>query len=257
MTKKSIEKINDLVSIIMPTYNSEKYIHESIQSVVNQTYKNWELIIVDNNSKDETVKKIKEFSKFDKRIKLFINDENKGIAYSRNRAILLSEGSFTSFLDSDDSWEKNKLRFQLDFMKKNNYKFSFTDYNVINASSKIISKSRKTEEIIDYNKQLKANYIGTLTVMIDTNIIKDFLMPRIKYEDYATWLLILKSGYKAYKLKLELSNYRKHNSFSKNKIKSLTWTYGVYRYVTQKNILIVFLLTLRFALMTFLNKIVK
>ena len=121
--------MGELVSIIMPSYNTGKYIEDSIKSVLDQTYKNWELIIVDDCSTDDTEKSIKKYLK-DKRIKFYKNEKNSGAAISRNKALKIAKGRWIAFLDSDDLWDKHKLELQISFMEKNNVAFSYTDYQM-------------------------------------------------------------------------------------------------------------------------------
>lgn len=120
--------MNNLVSIIMPSYNTAKYISAAIESILNQTYENWELIIVDDCSTDNTDEILTEYAKKDSRIRYYKNEKNSGAAVARNRALRQAKGKWVAFLDSDDLWEKDKLEKQICFMKKNNYHFSYTNY---------------------------------------------------------------------------------------------------------------------------------
>jgi len=229
--------MHDLISIVMPAYNSEKYIRNSIKSVINQTYKNWELIIIDDYSTDNTVSIIEEFQ--NKNIHLIKNKKNSGAAISRNKGIKLAKGNYIAFLDSDDLWNKEKLEKQINFMKSNNYDFTYTSFTYL--------KERKTKKVIipeklTYKESLKNTIILTSTVMINLkNIQKKIVyMPNIrKGQDTATWWNILKNNYIAHGLNMSLTKYRVHkNSLSNNKIKALIRTWKLYRKVEKFNIII-------------------
>lgn len=219
-----------MVSVIMPMYNSEKYIEVSIQSVINQTYPYWELIIVDDCSNDRSVNIVEKYVKLDKRLKLLNSKKNSGVAKSRNQGIKLAQGRYIAFLDSDDVWLPEKLKYQIEFMQEMQAPMSYTQYrhftNEICNSGKIIDVELK----ISYKDLLKGNIIGCLTVMIDRKKIKDIYFSNYKHEDYILWLYILKKGFCAYGIKEDLARYRKSpNSLTGNKIKSFCWTWNVYR----------------------------
>ena len=186
----------DLVSIITPCYNSEKYISEAIQSVINQKYTKWEMIIVDDFSQDKSVEIIKGFVNKDKRIILIQLSSNKGAGYCRNRAIKEAKGQYYAFLDSDDIWFKNKISKQVNFMKEHDVAFSYSAYNFINNNGKTLhinpffSKSK-----VSYNDLLKTNHIGCLTAMYDIKKIgnKKLYMSELRArQDLSLWLNILK-----------------------------------------------------------------
>ncbi|WP_337366013.1 glycosyltransferase family 2 protein [Phascolarctobacterium sp.] len=223
--------IDDLVSIIMPAYNAEKYIEEAIQSVLKQTYTNWELIIVNDNSSDDTEKIIKKYKEQDKDIKLYSLPENQGVANARNIAIRNADGRYIAFLDSDDMWLPEKLEKQIMFMRENCYAFTYHRYRRftnIDRSGKVVNIPSK----LNYKEALKGNSIGCLTVCIDKSKIKSFLMPQQRHEDYITWLNILKENkVNAYGLQDDLARYRigSKESVSANKFKSAIWTWNVYR----------------------------
>jgi teichuronic acid biosynthesis glycosyltransferase TuaG len=210
------------VSIITPTFNSEKYIKKTIQSVINQTYKNWELIIVDDCSSDSTSDIIIEYTKIDSRIKLLVNNVNCGAAISRNRAITQSTGRFLSFLDADDIWFYNKLELQTNFMLINNYPISFTSYCLINDDGENLNQVVNAVKEIGYNGYLKNTIIGMSTSMIDlwqTGVV-EFINIRTRQDTYL-WISLLKKGFKAYGIDSILVNYRlSKNSISKNKFKA-------------------------------------
>ena len=156
----------DLVRIIMPSYNSEKYIKDSIESVLSQTYPYWELLIVDDCSTDKTVEIIKSFK--DERIRFFQNAVNSGAAISRNWALREAKGKWIAFLDSDDIWLPTKLEEQLKFMVENNYAFTYTDYRICN-NGVWENYIRTTPNKVTYRKLFNYCYFSTITVMYDVN----------------------------------------------------------------------------------------
>lgn len=219
-----------LVSIIMPNYNSEKYLKETIDSVINQTYKNWELIIVDDCSNDASLAIISKYD--DNRIRILRNTSNSGAAVSRNYAIKESQGRWIAFLDSDDLWAENKLSSHIEFMVNNNLSFSFTNYSVINSDNELVTEFCPKLDIYDYKTILKHCYIGCSTVIYDKQQLGEILMPveADKREDFACWLKILKSGVNAVCFHECLTTYRVHNnSVSSNKFKIIKYQWNVYR----------------------------
>lgn len=231
-------KKGHLISIITPAYNASKYIQYTIQSVKSQTYKNWELIIVDDCSQDNTIEIIKKEQLGWNNIKLIELDNNQGAAIARNTAIKNAGGRFIAFLDSDDLWYPQKLEEQLKFMLKNDYAFTFTSYGVINEEGKKTNKIIEVPARIMYEDLLKNTIIGCLTVMIDREKIKDIKMPNIRAgQDTALWLSILRQGNIAYGLNKELSLYRKvKGSISSNKLKAIKRTWRIYRELEKLNL---------------------
>lgn len=221
----------ELVSIITPAYNAEMYIKFTIESVLHQDYENWEMVIVDDSSKDNTKLIVDEFMRLDSRIKLISLSENKGVAYARNIGLKEAKGKYVAFLDSDDLWYPYKLSTQIDFMKKNGYVFTFSSYEIIDSDGKKKLGVVNAPQKVDYNRLLKGNPIGCLTVVLDREKIGNIAMPNIKHEDYATWLEITKRGFVAYGISEPLALYRKSKtSVSSNKLKSALWTWNVYRH---------------------------
>ena len=225
--------MNSLVSIITPSYNSAKFIKECVESVISQTYTNWEMIIVDDSSKDNSKEKIGILSENDARIKTIFLDENIGAAEARNIAIREAKGKYIAFLDSDDLWDPLKLEKQISFMSKNNIGFSFTAYQSISEDSLdykyIISAPKK----MTYHSYLKNTIIGCLTVVINRDEIGDFQMPNIRSShDMALWLLIMKRGFTAYGLDKNLAKYRiVRTSNTSIKINAAKDVWKVYREV--------------------------
>ncbi len=224
--------IDDLVSIIMPVYNGETTIGESISSVLAQSYECWELIIVDDCSTDDTRSVIGRYN--DSRIHYHIQAENAGVAQARNRGIELAKGRFIAFLDSDDLWLPEKLTRQIAFMRENHYGFTYTEYRYFTGKLQNISKLVRVKDVVDYKELLRGNSIGCLTVVLDKKMFPNIEMPKWRHEDYITWLNMLKNGAKAYGMHEDLARYRKSMySLSGNKWKSLYWTWLVY-YKNQK-----------------------
>lgn len=222
---------HNLVSIITPAYNCEKYLSKTIDSVLAQTYSNWELIIVNDKSIDDTEKIVREYIGKDNRIKLINLNENSGAAVARNTALENSKGRFIAFLDSDDMWKKDKLKIQLNFMLKNNYGFSFTNYEYIKDQNNAKEKVFEVPSTLNYSQALKNTVIGCLTVVIDKYSVGDFRMPLVRRgQDNLTWLMLLKKGHIAYGLNENLAEYRRVNgSLSNNKIKALKRQWSNYR----------------------------
>lgn len=220
--------VDSMVSIIMPVHNGEKTIGESIESVLGQTYSDWELIIVDDCSTDGTNKIIKQYK--DERIIYLYLPKNQGVAGARNEGISRASARYIAFLDSDDLWMPEKLDVQLDFMRENEYGFSYTEYRSFSNSLNNVGRLIKVHDSIDYKELLKGNDIGCLTVMLDRKQFPDIIMPTIRHEDYVTWLNLLREGGKAYGIHDDLARYRKsNNSLSGNKLQSVKWTWDVYR----------------------------
>lgn len=223
-----------LVSIIMPCYNAERFISDSIESVIRQTFQDWELIITDDCSRDSTYKIIESFAKKDPRIHLFRLESNSGAAVARNHSIRHAKGRFIAFLDSDDMWLPDKLDKQLEFMRCQNIGFSFTAYYVLDSQLQNDRVIHVPSEIT-YREYLFNTIIGCLTVMVDREIVGDFKMPLLrKNQDMATWLSIFKRGYKGYGLDIPLAQYRiVEGSISHDKIKAAKSVWRVYRDVEQ------------------------
>lgn len=228
-----------LVSVITPVYNAEKYVAQSITSVINQSFTNWEMILVDDQSNDKSVDIIKKFVDKDKRIKLLQLEENSGAAVARNTAISTATGKYIAFLDSDDMWKPEKLELQLLFMQKHNYAFTFTAYELMNEDGELLSKTITMPESIDYKGLLKNTIIGCLTVILDRDQIGEIKMPNIRTrQDFALWLSILRKGYKAYSYPEPLSTYRiVEGSISSNKFKAAKRNWFVYREIEKLSLI--------------------
>lgn len=211
--------VNPIVSVIMPVYNGEKYIAESIQSVINQSYIFWELIVIDDGSNDFTYAKIKPFL-IDNRIKYFYK-KNEGQSVARNYGIINAVGIYIAFLDSDDLWHSDKLRFQLDFLLVNNYKFVFCNFYIIDKESKIVGEILfdSKDNISKEKLLLFKDYIGTLTVIFKRTLIDEvgfFDEMLNSAEDWDYWIRI-STQFKLGFLNKSLAYYRQHiDGISKN-----------------------------------------
>lgn len=222
--------MNNLVSIVMPSFNSEKYILNSINSVIGQTYKNWELIVVDDCSTDGTFFLLQALAEKNPKIKIFQNKVNSGAGISRNKAIEYASGRFIAFLDSDDLWHPSKLERQISFMNINGYSFTYTAYVKINNQGEETKKIIPPNEIC-YNELLKSNVIGCLTAIYDVEKLGKIYMPNLrKRQDMALWLKILEVEPKAFCLNEILAYYREGNeSLSSNKFKMIFLQLKFYR----------------------------
>lgn len=220
------------ITIITPVYNCEKFLKETIECVINQTYQNWELLLVDDSSKDKSLKIIEEYAKKDNRIKFFKTSKNEGTAIARNIALKEAHGRFIAYLDSDDLWKVNKLENQISFMMKNNYAFTCTDYEKIDEKGKLLKKIKLPQKI-NYNSFLKNTIIQTVGVMVDVQKTgKEILsMPNYRRrQDAITWSRLLKNGFNCYEVPEYLSYYRVvHNSLSSNKFEAIKMNWYWYR----------------------------
>ena len=216
-----------LVSVIMPCYNMEPYISETIASVQRQTYPHWELLIVDDASTDLTAELVKKLQNEDDRIQFFVKPEHSGIADTRNQCLSMAKGRFLAFLDADDVWHPNKLERQLAFMMEHHIGFSYSSYDCIDDTGKPLEKTVKATGNLNHDNTI----IGCSTVMIDKSIIGEVVVPDFRTsEDTATWLNILKKGFLAYAIDEPLTSYRiRQHSASSNKLKASSDLWKVYR----------------------------
>lgn len=218
------------VSIILPSYNSINYIEKAIKSVIDQTFKNWELIIIDDCSKDGTKLLLKKkYSKI-KKIKIIFNKKNLGPGLSRNKGLKFSKGKYVAFLDSDDVWKKNKIKIQLHTMKKKKYFFSFTQ--VLYKKEKYLKKRLfKLPKKVNYSSLIYHNIITTSSVMIDNTFLKgnNLSFNKYGYDDYSLWLKILQRTKYSYLIDKYLTIYNtNYNLVSRNKLLALEWIWRIY-----------------------------
>lgn len=221
------------VSVIMPSYNSEQFLVETIDSVINQTFKEWELIIIDDFSPDNSNKIIGEYMEQSEKIKLISLKSNSGPAIARNRGIQEAKGRYIAFLDSDDLWHPDKLTKQISFMQELDIALSYTSYYRIKETSGKIIYQFYVPEKVDYSELLKQNIIGCLTAIYDTKKIGKVYMPDIdKRQDFGLWLNILKKVPYAYGMIEPLASYRvRTSSVSSNKILASKYNWKLYREV--------------------------
>lgn len=220
-----------LVSIIMPTYNCAKFIARTIDSVQAQTYRDWEIIIVDDCSQDNTKEIVEEYMKNDTRIKYYLLNKNSGAAVARTTAMKLAKGSYMAFLDSDDIWMPDKLERQINWMQENGYAFSCTAYEQIDEDDNSLNKIIKTLKKTDYNRLLLDCPVGNSSVMYDVEKMGKFEVPDIrKRNDDALWLQMLKKEKYIWGMSDVLMKYRiRKNSISSNKLKVIKYHWILYR----------------------------
>jgi len=226
--------MNNLVSIIMPLYNSSYYIKETIKSIITQTYSNWELLITDDCSTDDSCDIVNSL-KINNKIHLFKLTKNSGAAICRNNSLKYAKGRYIAFCDSDDIWRPHKLMEQIKFLNTNNIPFTFSSYNRIlnnNLINTVIPPADLT-----YNKLLKYCPIGTSTVIYDTIYISKIDFPEFRYrQDYALWLSIFKNINKTLSMREPLVDYIiRENSLSSNKFRAAYYHLYVLRKVTNLN----------------------
>jgi len=227
------QKIKECISIVIPVYNAAPYLRETIQSVKAQTYPDWELILVDDASTDDSMEILQSYKA--ENIKVLSMLKNKGPAAARNEGIRRAQGRYLTFLDADDIWDKDKLQKQLNFIKEKQCAFSFTGYEFADETAKRNGKIVSVPEKITYPEALKNTTISTITVMFDRRKLPTelLLMPEnCQREDTATWWKILKKIDYAYGLNEILSFYRKNsNGLSSNKIVAFKRSWNLYKNV--------------------------
>ena len=226
--------MSELISIIVPVYNAEKYILETMDSVLAQTYSNWELLLVDDCSSDRSAEVIALYAEKEKdtRIRLIHQPSNQGAACARNRGLMEAQGRYIAYLDADDLWMPEKLEHELAFMKKKDAAFVFTGYEFADENGAGLGKVVRVPETLSYRQALSNTTIFTTTVMFDTEKIprEQLVMPQIKSEDTALWWRVLRSGYTAYGLDENLVLYRRAGrSLSSNKLEALRRIWNLYR----------------------------
>jgi|TARA_B100000073_G_scaffold275317_1_gene235303 teichuronic acid biosynthesis glycosyltransferase TuaG len=242
----------DLVSVVIPYFKKREYINKCIQSVLRQNYKNFEIIIIYDDQDYSDLSYLKSIAKKNKRIQLITNSKSLGAGLSRNKGIKIAKGKFIAFLDADDYWDKNKLKFQLKFMKKNNYLVSHTSYQIIDKKDKNIS-SRVAKNFFRLEDLLYSCDIGLSTMMLKKNIFsKNIRFPNIKTkEDFILWLNILKKKIPIMGYNKKLTYWRKlDNSLSSSTYQKLFDGFKVYyvymNYSFVKSIFYLFCLSINF-----------
>ena len=226
------KKNQDLVSVIIPYYESKKFIKKSLMSAINQTYKKIQIIIIYDENSLKNLNFIKKICKIDKRIKLIINKKNIGAGYSRNVGIKNSKGKYIAFLDSDDFWSRKKLDYQINYMKKNNFSASHTSYKIVDLNNKYLSTRYAFN--LNYKKLSRSCDIGLSTVVIKRKLLKKFKKPFPKLrtkEDFVLWLNIAKLGSNFYGLNKTLTIWTNNpGSLSKSAYQKIKDAFRVYFY---------------------------
>ncbi len=225
-----------LISIVMPAYNAEKYIDKSIESVLNQTYRNIELIIINDCSKDKTEEIIEKYCKQDIRVRKYTNQINSGVSFSRNFGVEQANGEWIAFLDSDDIWKEEKLQKQIDLLNRENMEplLIYTGSSFIDENENPYSYIRQVPQTVCYKRLLNQNVISCSSVLAKKEILSSVKMEYDKmHEDFLVWLKILKNfNVCAYGINEPLLIYRiSKNSKSGNKIKAAKMTYMVYKHI--------------------------
>lgn len=229
MAEKAYE--DGLVSVITPVYNAEKFIAETLDSVLAQTYGNFEHILVDDCSTDSSARIIEDYARRDARIKYIKLDKNSGAAAARNRGLELARGKYAAFVDSDDVWMPDKLSRQLDLMHKKGVCFTYTAIEMIDETGAVVKGKRPVAPVVDYDFLLSNTIIACSSVVIDRGVAGPLRMPDVrKGQDFATWLMLLRRGIKAYGIDEALVRYRLvQGSISSNKLGALKRTWHIYR----------------------------
>lgn len=226
--------MNETVSIVVPVYHAENYIRETMDSVRAQTYKDWELLLVVDGREDPTIDVIEHYmkEKQEARIRLLIQESNKGAALARNRGVQEAKGRYIAYLDADDLWKPEKLTRELAFLEKEQAAFVFTGYEFADESAVGLGKVVQVPKKLTYKEALKNTTIFTSTVLFDTEKIPKAMleMPNMRSEDTALWWKVLRNGYDAYGLNENLVYYRRPaKSLSSNKLIAIQRIWNLYR----------------------------
>jgi teichuronic acid biosynthesis glycosyltransferase TuaG len=225
---------SELVSIITPAFRAARFVGESIQSAVAQDYPNWEMLIVDDCSPDDTARRVEEWEKRDSRVRLLRQEQNGGPAAARNAALASSSGRFVAFLDSDDYWLPQKLSRQLEFMRTSGAAISFSGFRRISEDGRKIGRLLKVPPRLTYTQLLGNTAIATSTVIIDRAITGALQMRNVYYDDFVLWLTLLRQGHVAFGINEDLMRYRVvGKSVSRNKTKSAREVWKTYRNVEE------------------------
>ncbi len=226
------------VSIITPAHNAAHYIRETLEAILKQTHKEWELLITDDASTDDTCRIVEEYMQKDDRIRLFRLHKNLGPAGARNNSVKNAKGRFIAFCDSDDIWTPDKLDKQIEFMLANGYAFTYAPYHIVSEGGDLIDTVLPRNKV-NYRDLLRTCDIGCLTAVYDTSITgKVYMLPLWNKEDYALWLQLLKKVDYAYCCNEPLGYYRlRHNSISSNKLRTLKYLWQVYYQVEKLSFL--------------------
>lgn len=226
--------MDGLISVIVPVYNAEKYIMETMECVAAQTYEDWELLLVEDGSSDGTAERIRRYveEKGEKRIRLIAQPSNGGAAAARNRGLAEARGRYIAYLDADDLWVPEKLERELRFLQEKDAAFVFTGYEFADEQGRGTGRIVRVPETLNYRQALSNTTIFTTTVMFDTEKIprEELQMPQVKSEDTALWFRVLRKGYTAYGLDENLVKYRRTGgTLSSNKLEAIRRIWNLYR----------------------------
>ncbi len=238
MNDYTTNRLEDLVSIVMPAYNCADFLGITLDSVIKQTYRNWELIVVDDCSADKTAELVQDYMAKDERIKYHKLEKNSGAAVARNTAVELARGKHMAFLDSDDVWFPEKLTKQISFMEKNNYLFTCTSYTKIDEYGKDLGRTIGVRKQSNYDDILKKNP-GNSTVIYNSKVIGKVTIPDIrKRNDYVMWLSVVKKAKTLYGIEEPLASHRiRSGSLSKKKTNLVGYHWKVYREIEKLSLL--------------------
>lgn len=248
-------EMNIETSIITPIYNAEFFLEETLQSILEQTYTNWESILVNDNSTDNSLKIAEKYVKLDPRFKIVNLETSHGAAKARNIGIEAAKGRFIAFLDSDDIWSNDKLDKQINYMIVNKVGFTYTNYSQFGETSNSDVNIYAPKKV-NYSQLLRANYIGCLTVVYDTTENGKFFFPLTKKRhDFALWLIMLKKFDYAYNVCESLARYRVHdNSLSSNKKDAFQSYFHILHNIEKVNKVVAFYYTIRFSIISIIKK---
>ncbi len=224
--------MKDKVSVITAVYNSSSTLRETVGSVVAQDYDNWELLLIDDCSADDSKEIMEKLASTDHRIRCLYNDKNSGVALTRNHGIREADGRYIAFLDSDDTWDDTKLSRQLRFMEEVGSPFTYTSIRIMDENGVPTGKERHVPDRVDHGTLLMGDPMPCLTIMIDTTVIpkEKIYMPNVHHEDYAAFLNCLRDGVVARGLDEVLASYRvSRTSVSGNKLRTATWQWRILR----------------------------
>jgi teichuronic acid biosynthesis glycosyltransferase TuaG len=226
----TVPLVPGLVSIIMPAFKVERFISDAIRGVLSQSFGDWEMLIVNDCSPDDTARVMRDWASRDSRIRCLQTERNCGPAVARNIALQSARGQYIAFCDSDDIWLPEKLERQLSFMKYGDIAFSYTSFRRINSEGSRHGIERSVPPSLSYHQLMKNTAIVTSTVILDRFKVGPFQMPNVGAEDFALWLSILKVGQVAHGFPQALTLYRvRPESISANKFRSSQWVWSIYR----------------------------
>lgn len=220
-----------LISVIMPAYNADRYIAEAVDSVRMQTYKNWELLVLDDGSADQSCQIVQALAKEDSRIRLIKNEKNMGVARTRNRGFDLCKGSYVALLDADDLWHPTKLEKQLALLEQTGAQLAYSSYAIVNSQGQKVKGDYLVPETVTFRELLKENVIGCSAVLLRSELLqKHRFQTDFFHEDYVLWLQLLQEGYRAVGCRDVLLSWRfVENSRSFNKKKAAKNRWRIYR----------------------------